>query len=109
MGWVAYRLDKAALASAAAALTMAVATADPAAAQTAAQAAAQTQTQTNQQFVQQGPAAEFGNYNWIGAADLTPNGTAAGAVQAVLLDPALGAGTIFAGSPNGGIFVSSNN
>jgi len=117
MGLVAYRLDMAAVASALRGsrcaqivfiLTSLSAAVAPASAQTPAQAQPQTQTQTNQTFVSQGPAAEFGNYNWIGAADLTPNGTAAGAVQAFLLDPALGANTMFAGSPNGGIWMSSN-
>jgi autotransporter-associated beta strand protein len=71
-------------------------------------AAAQTQTQTNQIFVPQGPGPQFGNFATIGSADASPNGTDAGAVQAVLLDPALGAGTMFAGSPNGGVWKTTD-
>jgi autotransporter-associated beta strand protein len=72
-------------------------------------AASQTQVQINQTFVPQGPAPEFGNYEWIASADAKPNGTDAGAVQSVLVDTALGAGTMFAASPNGGIWVTANN
>ena len=70
---------------------------------------AQAQVQINQTFIPQGPGPEKGNYNWIGGADQSPNGTDAGAVQSVLLDPALGAGTMFAASPNGGIWMTTNN
>lgn len=72
-------------------------------------AVAQHQVQINQTFISQGPGPEQGNYNWIGGADRSPNGTDAGAVQSVLLDPALGSGTMFAASPNGGIWMTTNN
>jgi autotransporter-associated beta strand protein len=110
MGWVAYRFAWAALALARRAwrralaafiLLLLIAASHP--------AAAQNQVQVNQNFISQGPGPEQGNYNWIGGADKSPNGTDAGAVQAVLLDPALGAGTIFAASPNGGIWMTTNN
>jgi len=39
--------------------------------------------------------ARFGPANAAQSADATPNGSEAGAVQAILPDPALGAGTIF--------------
>ncbi|HLZ03243.1 MAG TPA: autotransporter domain-containing protein [Bradyrhizobium sp.] len=61
-----------------------------------------------QNFVAQGPAPELGNVNWIASADASPNGTDAGAVQSVLLDSVLGAGTMFAGSTNGGIWKTTN-
>jgi autotransporter-associated beta strand protein len=110
MGWVAYRFAWAALGLprrawrrtlAAFILSSLIAAAHP--------AAAQNQVQVNQNFISQGPGPEQGNYNWIGGADKSPNGTDAGAVQAVLLDPALGAGTIFAASPNGGVWKTTNN
>ena len=61
-----------------------------------------------QTFVAQGPGPGFGLVNTIGSADQSPNGTTAGAIQAILPDPALGAETLFAGSPNGGIWISNN-
>ena len=61
-----------------------------------------------QTFVAQGPGPGFGLVNTIGSADQSPNGTTAGAIQAILPDPALGAQTLFAGSPNGGIWISNN-
>src|SRR6516162_1361143 len=120
MGLVAYRFVEAASALARRAWRWALAVVIPvslfaiapprAAAQTVPDpAAAQIQTQTNQQFNMQGPSPEFGNFHLLVSADKSPNGTDAGAVQAVLLDPKLGAGTIFAGSPNGGVWVSSDN
>ena len=72
-------------------------------------AASQTPLQVNQTFNSQGPAPQTGNYNWIGSADASPNGTDTGAVQAVLPDPALGAGTMFAAGTNGGVWISTNN
>jgi autotransporter-associated beta strand protein len=99
MEWLAYRPGRAAsvctrLRAFGAALLIGVAAApDPAAAQ---------------KFSSQGPGPQFGNFNTVKSADASPNGTDAGAVQAVLLDPALGAGTLFAGSPNGGIWKTTN-
>src|SRR6185437_17086625 len=108
MGWVAYRVVSAALAQArpawaltAICLFSLILAPHP--------AAAQNPVQVNQTFIPQGPGPEQGDYNWIGGADRSPNGTDAGAVQSVLPDPALGAGTIFAASPNGGIWMTTNN
>jgi autotransporter-associated beta strand protein len=86
-----------------------IAEADPVAAQTFQSSQAAALSQINQTFTSQGPAPEIGNVNAIGSINGGVNGTDAGAVQSVLLDPALGAGTIFAGSPNGGIWKSANN
>ncbi len=61
-----------------------------------------------QTFVSQGPGPGYGLVNAIGSADQSPYGTTAGAIQALLPDPALGANTLFAGSPNGGIWVTNN-
>ncbi|MGA3307743.1 MAG: autotransporter domain-containing protein [Xanthobacteraceae bacterium] len=62
-----------------------------------------------QTFVSEGPAPRFGPAYAVQSADASPNGTEAGAIQAILPDPALGAQTMFAGSPNGGIWVTYNN
>ena len=126
MGLVAYCVGEAALrsllrrASAAASeggfnlflsvlLTSHIAGADPAGAQTFQSPQGRSLSQINQSFSSQGPAPEIGNVNSIGSTNGGVIGSDAGAVQAVLLDPALGAGTIFAGSPNGGIWKSTNN
>jgi hypothetical protein len=71
--------------------------------------AALAQVQINQQFVPQGPSPSQGPVGIVQSNDL-PNGqgTVAGAVQAVLLDPALGANTVFIGSPNGGVWSTNN-
>jgi hypothetical protein len=71
-------------------------------------AMAQTPVQINQTFNSQGPAPRFGPANSVQSADASPNGTEAGAVQFVLPDFALGANTYFAGTPNGGIWITSN-
>src|SRR5262249_29578006 len=42
------------------------------------------------------------------SADAPPNGTAGGAIQAILPDPALGANTMFAASVNGGVFRTTD-
>ena len=118
MGWVAYRFEAAfALARRAGRavaviipLSLVAVAPHPSAAQTVPDPAApQVQVQINQTFVLQGPSPEFGNFVDMGTADATPNGTDAGAVQAVLPDSQLGAATMFAGSPNGGIWVTTNN
>jgi outer membrane autotransporter protein len=62
-----------------------------------------------QGFVSQGPGPRFGPVNGVQSGDATPNGTAAGAIQALLPDPALGANTYFAGSTNGGVWVTNNS
>src|ERR1019366_8445509 len=70
--------------------------------------AAFAQVQVNQVFVPQGPAPSLGPLDTVQSGDAPPNGTVAGAVQAILLDPALGANTMFIGSPNGGIWSTTN-
>jgi hypothetical protein len=62
-----------------------------------------------QTFVSEGPGPRFGPSNLAQSGDAAPNGSEAGAIQAILPDPALGAGTIFAGSPNGGVWVTKND
>jgi hypothetical protein len=63
------------------------------------------QVQVNQTFIPQGPSPKFGPIDTVQSGDAPPtNGTVAGAVQAILLDPALGSQTMFIGSPNGGIW-----
>jgi hypothetical protein len=44
----------------------------------------------------------------VQSGDNTPNGTEAGAIQAILPDPMLGANTYFCGSTNGGIWITNN-
>jgi hypothetical protein len=43
-----------------------------------------------------------------GASDAPPGGTVSGAVQSILLDPALGSQTMFVGAVNGGIWRTTN-
>jgi autotransporter-associated beta strand protein len=59
-------------------------------------------------FQSQGPAPRFGPRDAVQSGDAMPNGTEAGGTQAVLADPALGANTMFAGSVNGGVFVTND-
>ncbi len=66
------------------------------------------QTQVNQTFNSQGPSPRVGPSYAVQSADNTPNGSEAGAVQTILPDFALGANTYFAGTPNGGIWITSN-
>src|SRR5262249_29940875 len=66
------------------------------------------QLQVNQTFIPQGPSPKFGPIDVVQSGDAPPNGTVAGAVQAILLDPALGPQTMFIGSPNGGIWRTTN-
>ena len=66
------------------------------------------QTQINQVFTSQGPSPRVGPSYAVQSADNTPNGSEAGAVQTILPDFALGANTYFAGTPNGGIWITSN-
>ncbi len=65
-------------------------------------------TAAAQTFISQGPGPRIGLTPYVQSADAPPNGTGAGAVQAILPDPALSANTIFIGSPNGGVWVSNN-
>jgi autotransporter-associated beta strand protein len=66
--------------------------------------AAAAQVQVNQTFVPQGPSPKFGPIDLVQSADAPPNGSVGGAVQAILLDPALGPQTMFVGGVNGGIW-----
>ncbi|HEY7031916.1 MAG TPA: autotransporter-associated beta strand repeat-containing protein, partial [Thermomicrobiales bacterium] len=66
------------------------------------------QVQVNQTFIPQGPSPKFGEISIVQSGDAPPNGTVGGAVQAILLDPALGPQTMFIGGVNGGIWRTSN-
>ena len=70
--------------------------------------AAVAQVQVNQTFIPQGPSPKFGPIDVVQSGDAPPNGTVAGAVQAILLDPALGPQTMFIGGVNGGIWRTTN-
>lgn len=70
--------------------------------------AAVAQVQVNQTFIPQGPSPKFGAIDLVQSADAPPNGTVAGAVQSILLDPALGPQTMFIGGVNGGIWRTTN-
>src|SRR5471030_2065951 len=61
-----------------------------------------------QTFVSEGPGPRTGQIQNVQSGDAPPNGTGAGAVQAILPDPMLGANTYFVGSPNGGVWVTNN-
>ncbi len=69
---------------------------------------ASAQVQVGSTFNSQGPAPRFGPANAAQSADATPNGTESGAIQAILVDPALGANTLFAASVNGGIWKTTD-
>jgi autotransporter-associated beta strand protein len=69
--------------------------------------AAVSQVQVNQIFVPQGPAPSAGDRIVVGSADNPPNGTVAGAIQAVVADPA-DPNTFYVGSPNGGIWKTTD-
>jgi len=71
-------------------------------------AAAAAQVQVNQTFIPQGPSPKFGEISIVQSGDAPPNGTVGGAVQAILLDPALGSQTMFIGGVNGGIWRTTN-
>ncbi|MEW6639061.1 MAG: autotransporter domain-containing protein [Pseudomonadota bacterium] len=66
------------------------------------------QVQVGSTFNSAGPAPRFGPAGAVQSADATPNGTESGAIQTVLTDPSLGAGTIFVGAVNGGVWVTNN-
>jgi hypothetical protein len=66
------------------------------------------QVQVNQTFIPQGPSPKFGPIDVVQSGDAPPNGTVAGAVQTILLDPALGPQTLFIGGVNGGIWRTTN-
>jgi autotransporter-associated beta strand protein len=69
---------------------------------------ASAQTQINQTFNSQGPSPRVGPAYAVQSADASPNGSESGAVQTILPDFSLGANTYFAGTPNGGIWVTAN-
>jgi hypothetical protein len=72
--------------------------------------AALAQVQINQEFIPQGPSPGFGPLDTSGSADANngSDGTNSGAVQAILLDPMLGGDTMFIGSTNGGIWITTD-
>src|SRR5262249_13738979 len=60
-------------------------------------------------FQSQGPGLRIGDIVVMQSADAPPQqGTAGGAIEAILPDPKLGANTMFAASVNGGIFRTDN-
>src|SRR3977135_4478781 len=67
------------------------------------------QVQVNQTFVPMGPSPSIGALEVVQSGDAGSTGTVTGAVQAILLDPALGPNTMFLASPNGGIWRTSNS
>src|SRR5450756_1399257 len=69
---------------------------------------AAAQVQNGSFFNNSGPGPRFGPVVAVQSADQTPNGTEAGAITAILPDPALGANTFFVGSPNGGVWLTTN-
>ena len=56
-------------------------------------------------FTQLGPSPKIGSEDLVQSADQFPNGTVAGAVQAIVTDPG-DANTLWIGSPGGGIWVT---
>jgi autotransporter-associated beta strand protein len=70
--------------------------------------AAVAQVQVNQTFTPQGPSPKFGPIDVVQSGDAPPNGTVTGAIQTILLDPALGSQTMFIGGVNGGIWRTTD-
>jgi autotransporter-associated beta strand protein len=68
---------------------------------------AAAQLQANQNFVTQGPTPSLGPIFTVQSGDAPPNGNVAGAVGPVVADP-LDANTLFAGTPGGGIWKTTN-
>lgn len=66
------------------------------------------QVQVSQTFIPQGPSPKFGPSDVVQSADASPNGSVAGAIQSILLDPALGPQTMFIGGVNGGIWRTTD-
>jgi photosystem II stability/assembly factor-like uncharacterized protein len=68
------------------------------------------QVQIDQAFNSEGPSPGFGPLDTTGSADANngADGTNSGAVQAILLDPMLGGDTMFIGSTNGGIWITTD-
>ena len=65
------------------------------------------QVQVNQNFLPQGPSPATGTLNLIGSTDNFPNGTASGAIEAIVTDPT-NANLYYIGTPNGGIWKTTN-
>ncbi len=62
-----------------------------------------------QTLIPQGPSYSFGSTDTVQSGDQQGSkGTVSGGVQAIVLDPYLGANTMFIGSPNGGIWETTN-
>ena len=72
-------------------------------------AAAAAQVQVGQTFIPEGPSPKSGPLDVVQSGDAAPNGTVSGAVQAIALDPAFGAETMFIGTPLGGVWRSTND
>jgi hypothetical protein len=68
---------------------------------------ATAQLQVDQNFVTQGPFPSFGPTFTVQSGDAPPNGNVGGAVGPVVADP-LDANTLFAGTPAGGIWKTTN-
>jgi autotransporter-associated beta strand protein len=67
------------------------------------------QVQVNQTFVPQGPSPKQGPVDLAYSTDQPGGqGTVTGAVQAILVDPALGPNTMFIGATNGGIWSTTD-
>jgi hypothetical protein len=60
-----------------------------------------------QTFAPQGPAPIFGPAQTVQSGDAPPNGTSAGAVQAIITDPT-NANTMYIGAVNGGVWATQN-
>jgi outer membrane autotransporter protein len=60
-----------------------------------------------QTFIPQGPSPHFGPTLVVQSGDVPPNGTSAGAVQAIVTDPT-NANTIYIGGVNGGVWATRN-
>jgi hypothetical protein len=60
-----------------------------------------------QTFLPQGPSPLFGEALHIQSGDAPPNGTSAGAVQAIITDPT-NANTMYIGAVNGGVWRTTN-
>ncbi|SEP48298.1 outer membrane autotransporter barrel domain-containing protein [Rhodospirillales bacterium URHD0017] len=60
-----------------------------------------------QTFIPQGPAPHFGPTPIVQSGDAPPNGTSAGAIQAIVTDP-VNANTMYVGAVNGGVWATRN-
>ena len=69
--------------------------------------AAWTTVAAAQTFLPQGPSPHFGPTPIVQSGDAPPNGTSAGAVQAIITDPA-NANTMYIGAVNGGVWATRN-